>query len=275
MPAPGAGAVSCAIDVREAFRIHRRGGATSVALQGLTLQVEEGEIVVVLGPSGSGKTTLLRTVAGFDTLSAGTARVLGDGRRRARPGRGGAASAPRTSGLLDQHYARALSPDLTCVHTVALGLELLGTPRGEARQAAAALLERVGLGDRLERRGRARSPAASSSESPSAPRSRTGRASCSRTSPPASSTQANARDRLRPDRGARPRAGHDRARRLPRRGGGLDRRPARLRARRPRRRGGPPGRTQLAGRDRAGLGPAARPAPRGARVADAPPRGAP
>ena len=65
------------LDVREAFRIHRSGGATSVALQGLTLQVEEGEIVVVLGPSGSGKTTLLRTVGGFDTLSAGTARVLG------------------------------------------------------------------------------------------------------------------------------------------------------------------------------------------------------
>ena len=57
--------MSLAIDVREAFRIHRSGGATSVALQGLTLQVEEGEIVVVLGPSGSGKTTLLRTVAGF------------------------------------------------------------------------------------------------------------------------------------------------------------------------------------------------------------------
>ena len=37
-------------------------------------------------------------------------------------------------GLLDQHYARALSPDLACVHSVALGLELLGTPRGEARR---------------------------------------------------------------------------------------------------------------------------------------------
>src|SRR5262249_34522551 len=61
--------MTLAIDVREAFRIHRWGGATSVALQGLTLQVEEGEIVVVLGPSGSGKTTLLRMVGGFDTLS--------------------------------------------------------------------------------------------------------------------------------------------------------------------------------------------------------------
>ena len=140
-----------AIDVREAFRIHRLGGATSVALQGLTLQVEEGELVVVLGPSGSGKTTLLRTVAGFDTLSAGVARVLGIDVGALG---GGAAARFRAEnlGLLDQHYARALSPDLTCVHTVGLGLELLGSSRREARAAAAALLERVGLVDRRDAR---------------------------------------------------------------------------------------------------------------------------
>jgi ABC-type lipoprotein export system ATPase subunit len=143
--------VTLAIDVHEAFRIHRAGGATSVALQGLTLQVEEGEIVVVLGPSGSGKTTLLRTIAGFDTLSAGVARVLGTDVGALGPG-AAARFRARNLGLLDQHYARALSPDLTCVHTVGLGLELLGTPRREAQAAAAALLERVGLGDRLDAR---------------------------------------------------------------------------------------------------------------------------
>src|SRR4029078_9083274 len=55
-------------------------------------------------------------------------------------------------GLLDQHYARALSPDLTCVHTVGLGLELLGRPRREARASATALLDRVRVGDRLDAR---------------------------------------------------------------------------------------------------------------------------
>jgi ABC-type lipoprotein export system ATPase subunit len=143
--------MSLAIDVHEAFRIHRAGGATSVALQGLTLQVEKGELVVVLGPSGSGKTTLLRTIAGFDTLSAGIARVLGTD--VGALGSGAAARfRARNLGLLDQHYARALSPDLTCVHTVGLGLELLGTPRRQARAAASALLERIGLGDRLDAR---------------------------------------------------------------------------------------------------------------------------
>src|SRR4029079_18528704 len=120
-------------------------------LQGLTLAVEEGEIGVVLGPSGSGKTTLLRTIAGFDTLSAGVARVLGADVGALGPG-AAARFRAENLGLLDQHYARALSPDLTCIHTVALGLELLGTPSREARAAAAALLERVGLGDRLDAR---------------------------------------------------------------------------------------------------------------------------
>ena len=45
--------MTAAIDVRDAFRIHRSAGGTAVALQGLSLRVEEGEIVVVLGPSGA------------------------------------------------------------------------------------------------------------------------------------------------------------------------------------------------------------------------------
>jgi ABC-type lipoprotein export system ATPase subunit len=143
--------MSPAIDVHDAFRIHRSNAGTAVALQGLTLRVEEGEIVVVLGPSGSGKTTLLRTVAAFDELSAGTARVLGTDVGSLGPG-AAARFRARHLGLLDQHYARALSPHLSCVHTVALGLELLGVARADARTAAAARLDRVGLGDRLDDR---------------------------------------------------------------------------------------------------------------------------
>jgi ABC-type lipoprotein export system ATPase subunit len=143
--------MTAAIDVRRAFRIHRSTTGAAVALQGLTLQVEEREIVVMLGPSGSGKTTLLRTVGGFDVLSAGTVRVLG-----CDLGRIGAGAAARfraqNLGLLDQHYARALSPDLSCLQTVGLSLELLGTSREQARAAAGTLLGRVGLGDRRDDR---------------------------------------------------------------------------------------------------------------------------
>ena len=143
--------MSAAVDVRDAFRIHRSVGGTAVALQGLSLQVDEGEIVVVLGPSGSGKTTLLRVVAGFDSLSAGTVHVLGEDIAQLSPGPLARFRA-QNLGVLDQHYARALSPDISCAHTVALGLELLGRPPASARAAAATLLDRVGLGDRLDAR---------------------------------------------------------------------------------------------------------------------------
>ena len=137
-----------AIDVSDAYRIYESG---AVALQGLTLTVEPEEIVVVLGPSGSGKTTLLRVLAGLEQLSAGSARVLGTDVRRLAPG---AAAAFRAAdvGVLDQHYAQALSADLTVGQSVALQLGLLGRGRADAERAADELLERVGLAGR----GRAR-----------------------------------------------------------------------------------------------------------------------
>jgi len=138
-----------AVSVRDAFRVHRSRGGTSVALQGLSLEVEPGEVVVVLGPSGSGKTTLLRAVAGFERLSAGRVEVLGSDVGRLS---GGALARFRSRhlGLLDQHYARALSPDLNAVESVKVGLELLGIPAPAARSNALELLRRVGLADRAD-----------------------------------------------------------------------------------------------------------------------------
>src|SRR5262249_38335285 len=146
----GAG-MTPAVEVRDAFRIFGADSATAVALQGLTLTVEQGEIVVVLGPSGSGKTTLLRVVAGLESLSAGSVRVLG----RELGGLGGgelAAFRSANLGFLDQHYVRALSPDLSCRDTVALQLGLLGLDLPEARREADGLLRQVGLAERAGER---------------------------------------------------------------------------------------------------------------------------
>ena len=60
------------VAVRDVFRVHPSPEGGVAALQGLTLDVREGEICVVLGPSGSGKSTLVRIVAGFDRTSAGS-----------------------------------------------------------------------------------------------------------------------------------------------------------------------------------------------------------
>jgi ABC-type lipoprotein export system ATPase subunit len=146
--------VSVAIDVRGAFRIYGSQPAATVALAGLDLSVETGELVVVLGPSGSGKTTLLRIVGALEHLSAGSARVLDLELAHARP-RDAAAFRTTQLGFLEQHYARALSNDLSVGDTVALGRRLRGEPRDEADAGALELLGRVGLGDRADERPQA------------------------------------------------------------------------------------------------------------------------
>jgi ABC-type lipoprotein export system ATPase subunit len=142
-----------AIELSDAFRIYGSGPGATVALQGLDLAVAPGEIVVVLGPSGAGKSTLLQVLAGLERLSAGTARVLGTD-VGLLDDTGSAAFRAAHIGLLDQHYARSLSADLTCRHSVALQLQLLGAAPAETLATADALLERVGLaaraGDRPE-----------------------------------------------------------------------------------------------------------------------------
>ncbi len=143
--------MSGAIEAVDLFRFFTSPEGTSVALQGLTLSVDEGELLVVFGPSGSGKSTLLRILAGLDRPSAGTVRVFGHDLRTLR---GSALSAYRslTLGYADQHYTRALAPELSARRLVALRLELLGRSAQESGRAADGLLERVGLYDRRDAR---------------------------------------------------------------------------------------------------------------------------
>jgi ABC-type lipoprotein export system ATPase subunit len=143
--------MTTAIELRDAFRVYNPGPGATVALQGLDLTVAPGEIVVALGPSGAGKSTLLRVLAGLERLSAGNARVLGT-ELGSLDEAGAAAFRAAHVGLLDQHYARSLSADLTCRHTVALQLQLLGAAPHESLAAADALLDRVGLLDRAAER---------------------------------------------------------------------------------------------------------------------------
>ena len=142
-----------AIHAHRLFAAYRAPAGTVVALQGLSLRVEAGEVVGVVGPSGSGKTTLLRCLAGRDRPLAGELTIFGEPLHEASE-RALARYRARTIAMVHQRYARALSPDLPVWRIVAMRPVLLGWPAKRRRERAHELLERVGLGDRAgARRG--------------------------------------------------------------------------------------------------------------------------
>lgn len=114
-------------------------------LSGVSFHVRKGEAVAIVGPSGSGKTTLLGLCAGLDHGSEGDIRILGhelgqmDEEERTRFRRDNV-------GFVFQSFQ--LIPTLSAVENVMIPLELRGDSR--ARKRALALLDRVGLGDRVD-----------------------------------------------------------------------------------------------------------------------------
>ncbi|HEY9568463.1 MAG TPA: ABC transporter ATP-binding protein, partial [Thalassobaculum sp.] len=116
-----------------------------LAARDVTLEVADGEFLVLLGPSGCGKTTTLRMIAGFIEPTAGSVR-LGDTDVTRLP------AWKRNTGLVFQNYA--LFPHLTVAQNVAFGLEMRKVAKAEADKRVAEALElvRLGhLGDRLPR----------------------------------------------------------------------------------------------------------------------------
>ena len=140
-----------AIELKDVFRVHSTPEGDAAALQGLSLRVKEREVLTVLGPSGSGKSTLLRLLAGLERPSAGAVRVFGEDVGKL-PARGLARYRSTMLGYADQHYARALAPELSARELVALQLGLHGTARDQRMRRADELLERVGLAAKRDRR---------------------------------------------------------------------------------------------------------------------------
>jgi len=128
-------------------KAYQHRGQTVMALDNATLDIPEGDFVSLVGPSGSGKSTLLLMLGGM--LSPTSGQVLfkdqslydlnADGRARLRKG---------NIGFVFQTFN--LVPYLTALENVQIPLYLSGFWNAEQQERATALLERVGLGDRLD-----------------------------------------------------------------------------------------------------------------------------
>lgn len=115
------------------------------AVERLDLEVEDGELLVVVGPSGCGKTTTLRMLAGLEDISEGEVRI-GDRVVNSVPAR------DRDIAMVFQSYA--LYPHLTVGGNLAYPLKLAGLARGERRERVEAVAKQLRLSELLERKPR-------------------------------------------------------------------------------------------------------------------------
>lgn len=121
--------------------LHKAYGSTH-AVAGVTLAVNQGELVSLLGPSGCGKTTTLRIVAGFEVPDRGRVRLDGRDITTLPPER-------RGMGMVFQSYS--LFPNMTAAENIAYGLRVARRPAPEIRRRVRDLLDLVGLADAGDR----------------------------------------------------------------------------------------------------------------------------
>lgn len=137
------------IELRSVTRAYRQGTKDIQALNNITLSIRTGEFLSVMGPSGSGKSTLLNLIGGLDQPSSGEIfidrkplhNISDDELTLIRR---------RHVGFIFQFFN--LLPILTAVENAGLPLLLDGIPFSRVKQKAEALLQKVGLGERMEHR---------------------------------------------------------------------------------------------------------------------------
>lgn len=133
------------VHIKDARKVYRRGEERIDVLQGIDLDIPEGDFLALMGPSGSGKTTLLNLMGGLDTPTSGSVEVAGEPIDRLSGGQLATWRA-RHVGFVFQFYN--LLPVLTAERNVELPLLLTRLSAAERKRHVATALAVVGLADR-------------------------------------------------------------------------------------------------------------------------------
>src|SRR5882762_3682462 len=149
MATNGSPAAKVAVDVQNVRKVYYRDSQEILVLDGMSLEVPEGEFLALMGPSGSGKTTLLNLIAGLDQPSKGTIQVGGQLISSMSESQL-AKWRTRHVGFVFQFYH--LLPVLTAYENVELPLLLLPMSSADRKRQVTTALDLVGLSDRLSHR---------------------------------------------------------------------------------------------------------------------------
>ena len=135
------------VEARDLVKIYRKGTSEIRPLDGLDLEVRQGELLALMGPSGSGKSTLLHIIGGLDRPESGSCRIAGIEITTMSEKELGAFRAAKV-GFVFQTFN--LLPTLTAAENIELPLRLLPLSNERRRQQVETALEIVGLSDRAD-----------------------------------------------------------------------------------------------------------------------------